>query len=119
MWIDLVFSEVVLSYSCIFMFFTKFMFSLITSTFFSAFISFPSPAGTKISCILDLLILSHRTLRVILSNLFFPCCYRKWINSVDLFASSLTFSSVTFIVLLRSSYEFLCLKYCIFSSKIL
>ena len=41
MWIGLVSFEVILSYSCIFMFFTKFMFSLIMSTFFSAFLSFP------------------------------------------------------------------------------
>ena len=46
MWIGLVSFEVILSYSCIFMFFTKFMFSLIMSTFFSAFLSFPFPVRT-------------------------------------------------------------------------
>lgn len=46
MWIGLVSFKVILSYSCMFMFFTKFMFSLIMSTFFSAFISFPFPVRT-------------------------------------------------------------------------
>ena len=41
MWIGLVSFEVILSYSCIFMFFTKFMFSLIMSTFFSCIYLFP------------------------------------------------------------------------------
>ena len=102
--------------------------SLFLHIFFSDFLHFPpmpsplllaSPSGIPITCVLDCLISSHRSLRLCpFSFSLFPLCFMGWLISIYLSSSSQILSPTASNKLLSLSSEVFIYVILLFNSRI-